>query len=152
MNAAEAEMAFPVLGFTPDLANWGFPDLDRLTRCGPFTLKENLQDGMELIDCQYRCWRVVSIRRTGGIRRSWIKILGFAARQSRIEHVLEPLPPSSLEDLRARTIQSMVTHQLDYMGFDGDEAAFAERLDQLRAARSLPEIAAVLGADTFEAY
>lgn len=50
MKSSEAGFKFPVLGFTPDHENWGFPDLDRLTKCGPATLKKRMQDDMELID------------------------------------------------------------------------------------------------------
>lgn len=42
MKSIDVNFQFPVLAFTPDRENWGFPDMDRLTRCGPRTLKENM--------------------------------------------------------------------------------------------------------------
>ena len=50
MKSTEADMLFPVLGFTPDGDIWGFADLSTLTSCGPLTLKENLQRDLELVD------------------------------------------------------------------------------------------------------
>lgn len=65
MRTTEANINFPVLGFTPDREIWGFEDLNTLTSCGPRTLKNNMQIGMELIDAEGRRWGVRSIRRTG---------------------------------------------------------------------------------------
>lgn len=86
-------------GFTPDLEIWGFPDFDRLTKCGPRTLKENKQVGMELVDAQGRRWLVQSVNRTGrtGSLFSRIPILGLP--QSRIEQELEPMTPLSLDEV-----------------------------------------------------
>jgi hypothetical protein len=96
MKTAEANFHFPVLGFTPDKEIWGFPDLNRLTRCGPRTLKSGLQTGMELIDADGRRWIVRDVRRTGrpGSLLPWLVSIAFTGcPQSRIEHQLDPLEP-----------------------------------------------------------
>ncbi|MDB5438879.1 MAG: hypothetical protein JWM33_1306 [Caulobacteraceae bacterium] len=56
MKSSDVAFKFPVLAFTPDREIWGFPDMDRLTRCGPRTLKEDTQKGMELIDAKGQRW------------------------------------------------------------------------------------------------
>lgn len=152
MKSTEIEIAFPVLGFTPDLENWGFPDLNRLTKCGTRTLKENKQDGMEIIDAKGRCWRVLSIRRIGRAGSVLNLIPGFGPPQFRIEQELEALPPVPLAELKRRARASMENFQVDYMGFDGDEEAFADRMRRLEAAASYAELYDVVGADTFEPY
>ena len=107
MKSGEVEFEFPVLGFTPDGDIWGFPDRDRLTKCGPRTLKENAQDGMELIDAKGRCWRVVAIRRTGRAG-SWLSLLWiFGPPQSRIEQDLEARPDVPLAQMQARASEAM---------------------------------------------
>jgi len=65
VTSSDIDFSFPVLGFTRDRENWGFANRDKLTKCGPRTLKENTQEGMELIDAGGRRWRVKSIRRVG---------------------------------------------------------------------------------------
>lgn len=144
-------MKFPVLGFTPDGENWGFPDLDRLTKCGPRTLKENMQDGMELVDADGRRWRVLSVRRTGRTG-SWLMALLAAGPQSRIEQDLEALPALSLSEVKQRTRESLNAFAADYKGFDGDEVEFASMLASVESARSISEIYELIGADTFESY
>ena len=151
MKSTEAGLKFPVLGFTPDRENWGFPDLDRLTKCGPRTLKENMQDGMELVDSDGGRWRVLSVRRVGRTG-SWLMTLLTGNSQSRIEQDLEGLPALSLADLKERTRGSLEAFAADYKGFDGDEAEFAAMLEKVKRARSLAEIYDAIGADTFESY
>lgn len=152
MKSHEIEIVFPVLGFTPDLENWGFPDLDRLTKCGSRTLRENMQVGMELIDAQGRSWRVLSIRRTGRAGSILSLIPGFGPPQSRIEQELEALPDVSLTEAKRRARASMEKFSWDYSAFEGGEAEFADRLRQLDNAKTFAELYDVVGADTFEAY
>ena len=151
MNSAQAGMQFPVIGFTPDRDNWGFKNLEDLTTCGPLTLRNNMQDGMELFDCGCRRWRVRSIRRTGRTG-SWLMMLLTAKPQSRIEHELEPLPALSLSEVKQRTRESLEAHAINYKGFPGDEEEFATMLDGVQRASSISEILETIGADTFESY
>ena len=151
MKSSEADLRFPVLGFTRDRENWGFPDLDRLTKCGPRTLKENMQDGMELIDAEGRRWRVLSIRRISRTG-SWLMALLTATPQSRIEQELEELPGLSLAEVQKRTRDSLETFKSDYMGFSGDEAEFGSLLESVDQARSIAELYELLQPDTFESY
>jgi hypothetical protein len=151
MKSSEADLQFPVLGFTPDRENWGFPDLDRLTKCGPGTLKENKQVGMELIDAKRRRWRVLSIRRTGraGSLLSYLWI--FGPPQFRIEQELEELAPISLADARQRMRESVETYSVDYMDGD-DDTEYRSLLEKLGAAGSISEIYELFQPDTFEPY
>lgn len=152
MRSSETDFTFPILGFTPDRENWGFPDLDRLTKCGPRALKENMQGGMELIDASGRRWRVLSVRRTGRAGSLLDLLPGFGPPQSRIEQELEELPTLSLAEVQQRARESLETFRTDYTGFDGGEAEFSSLLDKVSQAGSIAELYEALQPDTFESY
>jgi hypothetical protein len=152
MKSSEADFSFPVLGFTRDRENWGFADLDRLTRCGPRTLRENMQQGMELIDASGSRWQVLAVRRTGRAGSILSLLPGFGPPQSRIEQELEPLPSVSLAEVQQRARESLETFKSDYGGFEGDEAEFSLLLDKVSRARSVTELYELLQPDTFEPY
>jgi hypothetical protein len=151
MKSGDVGLRFPVLGFTPDRENWGFPDLDRLTKCGPRTLKERMQDGMELIDADCRRWRVLSIQRTGRTG-SWLMALLTASPQSRIVQELEELPAVSLADVQQRMRESLENFRADYIGLEGGESEFSILLEKVSRTRSIAEIYDLLQPDTFEPY
>lgn len=152
MKTEEIALKFPVLGFTADLDIWGFQDLDRLTRCGPRTLKEDMQSGMELIDAGGRRWRVVSIRRTGRAGSVLSLIPGFGPPQSRIEHELEALEPVSIEEVRRRARVALEAHSAeDYYGDDG-QADFRKLLASVARAKGIARIYDLIQPDTFEPY
>lgn len=149
MKSSEAGCKFPMLGFTPDREMRGFPDLDRLTRCGPRTLKEDSQNGMELIDATGQRWRVLSIRRTGRAG-SWLSMFWiFGPPQSRIEQELEPLPAVSLAEVQRRASASMESSRIDYYGDEGG-AEYASTLTKIGKTRSIRAIYDLLQPDTFE--
>lgn len=151
MKSSEAGFKFPVLGFTPDREIWGFPDLDRLTRCGPSTLKENTQDGMELIDANLRRWNVISIRRTGRAGSLLSMLWIFGPPQSRIEQELEPLAAVSLAEVQQRSQEALKLSEDDYYGEDGQKE-FKSMLRKVEKARSVAKIYDLLQPDTFESY
>ena len=111
MKTSEANFHFPVLGFTPDREIWGFSDLNTLTSCGPRTLKDNMQAGMELIDVDGRRWVVRSVRRTGRAEPllAWLVSCVLSTPQSRIEHELDAMDPVALENIKARVCAAMET-------------------------------------------
>lgn len=152
MKSIDVNFQFPVLAFTPDRENWGFPDMDRLTRCGPRTLKENMQDGMELIEADGRRWRVLSIHRTGRAGSILSLVPGFGPPQSRIEQELEELPRTSLTEVQQRARASVETFRADYTGFDGDGAEYRSLLERISQTRSIAELNKLLQPDTFEPY
>jgi hypothetical protein len=153
MKTAEAGFHFPVLGFTPDREIWGFQDLDRLTKCGPRTLRGGMQVGMELVDANGRRWLVRSVRRTARAGSLLFHLLPFlAAPQSRIEHELEPMPALSLDEVRRRASAAMEAYSDDYYEGDEREAEFEPLLAKVKAAGSVAEIYEVLQPDTFESY
>ena len=151
MKTSEAGMQFPVLGFTPDREIWGFPDENRLTACGPRTLKENSQAGMELIDSKGRRWRVLSIRRTGRAGSLLSLLWIFGPPQSRIEQELEVLPAVSLAEVQQKARDAMELSKIDYYGEDG-EAEYRSTLKRLEKTRSISKIYDLLEPDTFESY
>jgi hypothetical protein len=148
MKTTEANFRFPVLGFTTDLQIWGFQDLDRLTRCGPRTLKEDMQRGMELIDAGGRRWAVRSIRRTGRAGSLLSLLLPFGPAQSRIEHELEALEPVTLEEVRRRARQATETFMENYN--DEERAEFEQLLVAVGRAANIAEVYDLLQPDTFE--
>jgi hypothetical protein len=152
VKASEAEFHFPVLGFTPDREIWAFADLNTLTSCGPRTLKDNMQSGMELVDADGRRWVVRSVRRIGRAESLlvWVLAHAFSTPQSRIEHELEEMTSISLDEVKARVRFSMETHPQDF--YEADEAAFLEAVESVRVAQSVAEIHDLLGLDSFMAY
>lgn len=151
MKSSEAGLKFPVLGFTPDRDIWGFPDLDRLTKCGPRTLREDTQKGMDLIDADGRCWRVLAIRRIGRAGSLWALLPIFGPPQSRIEQDLEPLPPVPLTEVQRRAGEAMELARNDYYGDEG-QAEYRSTLMKIEKARSIAKIYDLLQPDTFEPY
>lgn len=152
MKTAEAGFRFPVLGFTRDLEIWGFQDLDRLTKCGPRTLKDGIQVGMELVDADLRRWRVLSIRRTGRAGSLVWRLLSFGLPQSRIEQELEAMDVLSIEDVRRRAGEALEAHAENYFDGDGRETDFDPFLAEVKGANSVAELYELLQPDTFEPH
>jgi hypothetical protein len=153
MKTAEIDFHFPVLGFTSDEI-WGFQDLDRLTRCGPRTLKENVQLGMELVDADGRRWIVRSVGRTGraGSFVSLLLFFIFGPPQSRIEHELEPMTELPMEEVRRRACAAMKANAINYLEGDDPDLEFRPLLRKVGRARSVREVYDLLQPDTFEPY
>lgn len=152
MKTQETDFRFPVLGFTTDKEIWGFEDLDRLTKCGPRTLKDGRQLGMELVDADRRRWIVRSVRPTGRAGSFLSLLLIFGPRQARIEHELELLAPLSLEDVRRRACAAMETHSINYLEGEDPDLEFKPLLAEVGKARSVRKIYDLLQPDTFEPY
>jgi len=152
MRTGEADFDFPVLGFTSDFNIWGFQDLDRLTRCGPRTLKENTQIGMDFVDADGRQWKVRSVRRTGCAGSFLSLLLPFGPPQSRIEHDLEPMEPVSIEELRRRVCRALEARAEIYFEGGERETEFEPLLSAVRAARSVGDLYELLQPDTFEPH
>lgn len=154
MNAADASLNFPVLGFTPDHEIWGFADLATLTSCGPRTLKENLQVGMEIIDGDGRRFVVRSIRRTGRGEplALWLISHVLSTPQSRIEQELDELPPLTLAEIKDRACVSVEAFSQDYGADDERETILEPLLAQVRSAASVGQIHELLGLDSFMSY
>jgi hypothetical protein len=152
---AEANFHFPVLGFTPDREIWGFQDRDTLTSCGPRTLKDDMQVGMELVDADGRRWVVRSVRRVGRDKPllSWLVSTHLTATPgSRIEHELDELPPLSLSEIKERACASVEATSRDYCADDEREEVLAPLLAKVRAAESVALIHDLLGLDSFQSY
>jgi len=152
MKTAEAGFRFPVLGFTSDLEIWGFQDLDRLTKCGPRTLKEGTQIGMDLVDADLRRWRVLAGRRTGRAGSLLSLLLPFGPPQSRIEQELQAMEAISIEDARRWATRAMEAHTVKYLEGDDREVEFEPLLASVKRARSIAEIFDLLQPDTFESH
>jgi hypothetical protein len=154
MKTREAGFRFPVLGFTPDGEIWGFPDLATLTSCGPRTLKEHSQSGMELVDVEGRRWVVRSIRRLGRGEPllAWLISHLLSTPQSRIEHELDAMAAMPLDDVKARACASLEAFPEDYGHAEGRDAVFMALLESVRAADGVAAIHELLGLDSFMAF
>jgi hypothetical protein len=155
MKTGEVQFRFPVLGLTPDLDVWGFPDLRGLTTCGPLTLKNNMQRGLELIDADGRRYGVQSVRRVGraGPLALWLLASMLSAKpQSKIEHELQELEPLSLAEIRERVCAAMEAHPLFWCEPSEKDTVLPARQKEVRSASSIAEIHEILGLDTFESY
>ncbi|HTI67766.1 MAG TPA: hypothetical protein VL460_09515 [Caulobacteraceae bacterium] len=152
MNAAEADLRFPVLAIPEDRGEWadvwGPPTLDILQRCGPRALKDGLQIGIEIIDLEGRRFIVRSVRRVGRDRPLLRWIVGFllAGPQYRIEHELEPLKPLSLEETQEKVCVRMRAHPECWQDH---ELTLPELLEGVAATRTIGEIHALLSLDDF---
>ncbi|WP_249778116.1 hypothetical protein [Phenylobacterium glaciei] len=155
MKTAEAGFRFPVLGFTPEPEIWAFPDMDTLTSCGPRTLKDNMQLGMELVDADGRRWIVRSVTRIGRAE-SWLasvlSLLLYAKMQSRIEHELEAVEPMSLDEVKARAYALLEAFPEDYGQYHESDNMLAPLLAEVRAAKDIASLPELLGLDSFMAY
>ena len=151
MNSSEVNFTFPVLGFPKDGAMYGFPDLDRLTKCGPTTIKDASQLGMELVDASLKRWRVMSVRRTGRAG-SFLSLLWiFGPPQSRVELELEAMPAVTMDEVEARALKAMEIMKEYYYGEEG-EKEYADTLKAIRRTKTVAKIYDLLSPDTFEAY
>jgi hypothetical protein len=155
MKTADADLKFPVLGFAADREMWAFADIETLTSCGPLTLKDNMQAGLELIDAEGRRFRVRSIRRIGRVAPWWktlVMDLLTLKPQSRIEHELEPLEPISLSEVKRRVCTGLEEFSGDYCADDQREEILEPMLAQVRSAKSIAATHDFLGLDSFMAY
>lgn len=150
MKSTEIAFRFPVLGFTPDHEIWGFQDLDQLTKCGPRTLRQDMQIGMALIDADLRQWKVLSVTRTGRAGRWWDVLRIFGPPQSRIVQDLEALAPVSMAEVRRLACLAMETFSESYLEGDDPAVEFEPRLENIRRAKSVSEIYDLIHPDTFE--
>jgi hypothetical protein len=154
MKTAEAVMNFPVLGFTPERGIWGFEDLNTLTSCGPRTLKNDLQVGMELIDSRGSRWVVRSVRRIGRDRPflPWLLSAALSGPLWRIEQELDELAPVPLPEIKERACASVEATSSDYCADDEREEVLEPLLAKVRAAKSVAKIHTLLGLDSFMGY
>jgi hypothetical protein len=154
MNAGQAGMKFPVIGFTPDGEIWGFPTLDSLETCGRKTLKDDMQTGMELIDGRGRRWVVRGVRKVGRAHSflPWLFWAVLSGPQYRIEQDLEPMAEVSLDDIKARACQSLAAFPTDYGGEDENDPEIASLTNKVRKAKTVAAIFKLLGLDSFEGY
>lgn len=154
MKTADAGFEFPVLGFTPDLEIWAFPDLNTLTSCGPRSLKDKMHIGMELVDATGRRWIVRSATRTGRAESwlSWAISRLLSTPQSRVELELEMLEPLSLAEVQARVCAALEAFPEDYGQYDESDNVLAPLLAQVRATKDIASLPTLLGLDSFMAY
>jgi hypothetical protein len=154
MNAEQADVRFPALGFTPDKEIWGFPDLWTLTSCGPATLKEDLQVGMELVGADGKRWRVLELRKVGRARPilQWLFWALLARPTYRVEQTLEALEPATLAEIKAKALASMDATSQDWSPDDQRESLFDPLVKSVEDATSVSEIFDLLGLDSFLAY
>ena len=154
MDVASLNLKFPVIGFTTDDDVWGFPSLQTFGVCGPRTIKDGMQDGMEIVDGDGRRFKVRSIRNLGreGFLPFWFLNSLVSTPQYRIEHELEAMPPLLLEEIKQRVVICMEAHPLYWSDDLNYEAMLGEQVANAKACGSVAEIFEVLGLDWFASY
>ena len=150
MKTSQLDLVFPVLGFTLDQDVWGFRNLRDLTTCGKQTLKKGMQDGMELVDADGRCWRVMRIEKLGPTGPWWTWLLGQPL--FRIAQEVEALPPLTLSEVQGRVCDAMLAHPDFWCEPEDRSSVLPARLEEVRSTTSIAGIHDVLGLDTFENY
>ncbi|WP_312161597.1 hypothetical protein [Phenylobacterium sp.] len=148
------DFKFPLIGFTPDLEIWGFPDRPSLTTCGVQTLRKSMPLGMDLIDADGAQFRVVALHNKGRADPllPWLLKAMLSGRQYRIEYVIAPLEKMSLEDLKARIGKSLEAFPSDYCLEDERDTVLLPLLAAVQAADGVAELFTLLGLDSFESY
>lgn len=154
MDAASLNLSFPILGFTTDDDIWGFPSLDELSVCGPRTIKDDMQRGMEIVDGDGRRYRVLSIRKLGrsGFLPIWFLKSLVTTPQYRISQELEPMTPLSLEEIKQRVDLCMRAHPLFWSEEADFDTVLVEKRASAQACQSVAELFEDLGLDWFAAY
>lgn len=150
-KTSDLDLKFPLLGFTPDGQIWAFPDRDTLTTCGKFTLKDNLQLGLELIDSEGRRWIVRSIRRIGRDRPllPWLFVAALSGPLWRIEQEVDAMSPIAFEEIRDRAVQA--TRLLDEHYYtDDDKAELRQLVATVGRAKDVATIIEVMNPDSFK--
>lgn len=152
MLTSEVDFAFPVLGFTPDKEIWGFPDLNRLTRCGPSTVPQGRQIGMELVDAKGRRWIVRAVERVGPAEPFFKNLLNalLSTPQTRIVQHLDTAEPLSIAAVQDKACASLEAFPEDYALYEPED--LAAMLAKVRKTRSVKALFELLTPDTFEAY
>lgn len=154
MIAADVDLQFPVLGLSADTDVWGFWDLEGLTVCGPKTLEDGLQNGMELVDAAGRRWRVDGVRKLRPLE-PWFKRMLTAFLYPpgyRIEQDLTAMEPLELQAVQERVCEAMLAHPLFWCEPSELDTVLAERIAEVRSTRTIADIHHVLGLDTFRQY
>jgi hypothetical protein len=141
--------SFPLLAFTTDLDMWAFDTEEDLTACGPRTLRDRMQDGMEVVDPDGNYWRVRSATRLGRARLSLRTLLG---RLSKIDHEWEERPRLPLAEVKERVCASATAHADWVLHVPDDAEELAARHAEVRAAASIREIRELFGLDNFRGY
>lgn len=139
---------YPIFAFTADADMFGFDDFDELSTCGRQTLTNGKQDGMELIDATGSRWRVVGMRRTGGVGLK-LGLACFLAGVSRIEHDLEAMGPLTLSEVKALVRRATEAYP-DDVTLGGESVE--DRLLQVERAETIADLLVMLGLDHFRAY
>jgi hypothetical protein len=143
MDAMDAGMTFPVLGFTPDGDVWGFPGPGELTECGPATLKEGLYVGLELI--------VRAATRVGAIPlKSLLHV--FSPRLNRVRLEVAEETAVTLEAAKGRVCTAIDAFPQFWSEDVDDPAELLERRRDVLLANSFAEIHEKLGLDWFADY
>ena len=148
IRSSKAEFSFPVLGITLDRDLWGFHNRDELNTCGRQTLRDKLQQDMELVDAVGARWRVLGVHRIGGVGLS-LGLSCFLARVSRIDQDLERLAPFTLEQVKERVCSCMRDRPEDWIWPD---VTLEQRLAEVTGLDSIAGVHDVLGLDHFRAY
>ena len=143
------DFAFPTLCFTKDGDVWAVRDEFELTTCGPQTLADGLQIGMDVVDTTGRCWRVKTVRHAGYPPLSRRSFRLFLPPLRRIEHEFEPMPGLSLRDAQDRVCASLEAFPEYWCELEDKDAVLPERKADVRRTRSIAEIHDVLGLDCF---
>src|SRR4051812_44848586 len=154
MDIVSLNLKFPILGFTTDDDVWGFPSLHEFGLCGPRTIKNDMQRGMEIVDGEGRRYRVRSIRKLGRYRSLPIWFLNslVSVPQYRIQHELEAIEPLSLDEIKQRVNLCMRKHPLYWSEEEDFDSMLVEQLANAQACVSVAEIFQVLGLDWFQGY
>jgi len=119
----EANLTFPVLCFTTHLEIWGAADAESLTTWTKYALKpRETEFGMQLIDVDGRRFILRSIYivpRKGPFFHRIAQALAGLPKTRQIELDLDPVPPASVEEVKARFAASLTDRpRLEYADYD----------------------------------
>lgn len=153
--------AFPALAFCRDVGRYATPGRERLTwfrnaedfsTCTSWELKHGERFGMELVDRNLDCWKILAVTDLGIVRPFWERMFRFFMRQSlhRIDQQMVEIEPVTLGQVKDRIAASIHANPDDWRddeaiageaGLPRDEQELLGELEAAaRAATSLPQI------------
>ncbi len=155
MSSDEAEQTsaphftYPILCISKNDDLWAIRSQSELTTCGPVTLANGIRVGVDMVDADGTCWRVLSVKHVGYAPFTMRSLNPFLPALRVIEHEFEPMPRLSLGEVQERVCAALDAHPEYWCEWYNKDKILPERKGQIRSARSIADIHNLLDLDYF---
>lgn len=145
----QPDFIYPLFCFTTDGDIWSICTPDELEHCGPKAWRDKVQIGMDIVDAECRCWRVLDVTPGPPDQFSWRSLIPFQTRRIPVRHEFEPLGDLSLEEVRERLFAVFDANPIMFcLSTDTDEE-IEEMKREIRAMKTLAPMHDETGACAF---